>query len=208
MRRVAGAVFVLWALGLVQTLIPFQANGERVWVLDPDQEIGILTWVSILGHFAAAILLFLNGQAAMDLGKPKASLWFVLAMLFVALSFDEFYGLHERFSVHFREQIDGTGLLFFAWALPAGLLSLAGLILLMPFLQSLGRRTSSLMIASALLFLSGAVGVEMISGSVMEEAGLNGQGYRLLTSLEEGLELSGILLFIHALFDHRDRTPR
>ena len=63
----------------------------------------------------------------------------------------------------------------------------------------------SLMIAAALLFLSGAVGVEMISGSVMEHAGFNGQGYRLLTSLEEGLELAGILLFIHALFDHRDR---
>ena len=55
------------------------------------------------------------------------------------------------------------------------------------------------MIASAALFLGGAVGLEMVGGSVAETEGIESLRYRLLANLEEGLELAGTLLFIYAL---------
>jgi hypothetical protein len=186
---------------------------SKLWILDADTETGVLTWMSVLGLFAAASLFFLNGKEALSEHRSRVLPWFILAVVFGLMSFDEFYGLHEKLSGlvegAVRHLVTGqAGLLYFAWAAPAGVLAVLGLILILPFLASLGRRTCRLIYASAALFLGGAVVMEMLGGRVAEAEGVYALKYRLFVNVEEGLELLGILLLLYALSEYRERVNR
>jgi hypothetical protein len=98
--------------------------------------------------------------------------------------------------------MEHTGLMYFAWAAPAGIFSLIGLAAFIPFIRSFPLTLSGLLVLSALIFLGGAVGFEMIGGSVAEVEGIESFRYRILTNLEEGLEMAGILVFIYVLLCH------
>lgn len=207
----ATLIAAVWALGLLQDIlrvISGAGEDDMVWVFDADSEEGVLTWISIVLLFSVAGLLFANGQAAMQNGRDVVLPWFGLSVLFGIVSFDEFYGLHERLSDVLFRNVGGSGLFHFAWVVPLGLLAVAGLWLLMPFLTSLGPRTRRLAVLSAMVYLTGAVGMEMLAGLVIEELGRNTFQYRLLTNAEEGLEVSGILLFIYTLQQYREAPGR
>ena len=61
-----------------------------------------------------------------------------------------------------------------------------------PFLLSLQRRVAVLFMLSGLLYVSGAIGVELLSEDMDEES----FAYGLATALEEGLEMMGALMFL------------
>jgi hypothetical protein len=202
----ASLTAAIWGLGLLQDVFRFASGAGTegmIWILDADSEKGVLTWISVVLLFAVATLLFANGQKALEDGRGAVLPWFGLSVLFGIVSFDEFYGLHERLSGFLSQNVGGSGLFHFAWVVPLGLMAAFGLWLLMPFLHSLGRGTNRLALLSAGLYLTGAVGLEMIAGPVVEGLGRQAFPYRLLTNLEEGLEVAGILLFIYALQRHR-----
>lgn len=197
-----------WAASLTQDLLLHSSgvgSGAKVWLLDADSEQSVLTWTSVLALFATAQLLFQHGQDALAAGRRPALPWFGLAALFLVLSLDEFASLHEKVSALLQNQgFGGSGLFHFAWAAPAGLVAILGLLALGPFLASLGRRTRRLALLSALLYLGGAVGTEMIGGLLAEQGGIDSLAYRLAANAEEALELSGIFLFIYALLAYRE----
>ena len=196
----------IWALGFLQDILRYAAGAgpdSMVWIFDVDSEEGLLTWVSIVLLFTVSVVLFGIGQQSLQDRDGPVLPWFGLSLLFGMVSFDEFYGLHERLSRVVDQTIGGSGVFHFAWVIPFGLLAVLGLGLLVPFLRSLGRRTLHLALASAALYLCGAVGMEMLAGLVVEEQGQQVFIYRLLTNLEEGLEVGGVLLFIYTLQRHR-----
>lgn len=173
-------------------------------MLDVDVEQSVFTWVSVLALFFASLLLFQNGQEAFARHSRFRWHWYFLALVFLALSFDEFSGIHERASAALAARFDNTGLLYFAWAAPAGIVSLLGLAAFIPFIRSLPPRFAILVVASALIFLGGAVGMEMVAGTVAEMEGIESLRYRMMTNIEEGAELAGVLIFIYALLAYRE----
>lgn len=62
-----------------------------------------------------------------------------------------------------------------------------------------------LVLASGILFLSGALGMEMIAGPLVEARGSANFSYALMANMEEFLELSGLVVFITALFLYLER---
>lgn len=176
-------------------------NAPRVWLLDVDVERSLSTWLSILLLGSASFLLFDIWSRA----KPSKFrfVWLTLAVFFVGLSFDEFASLHERVSDVLHRRFHTSGLFAFAWAAPAGILSILGLLALWPFLRRLPPNVVSALVLSAVLFLAGAVGMELIGGKVAEDQTVFSPLYRLCVTVEEGLEQIGLLLFIHTLLRHR-----
>src|SRR3546814_4377432 len=85
-------------------------------------------------------------------------------------------------------RMDNAGLFYFAWTLPALVLSIAGLVCFVPFILRFSGLDRALLIGSAVVFVSGAVGVEMLGGAEAEAAGIATFKYRLLATLEESLE--------------------
>ena len=52
------------------------------------------------------------------------------------------------------------------------------------------------------LYIGGALGMEMIGGYYTDFYGKNNLTYALITCLEEVLEMTGIVVFIHGLLDY------
>ncbi|WP_145722419.1 hypothetical protein [Mesorhizobium tianshanense] len=180
----------------------------KIWLLDVDVERSVFTWVSVLVLFFCSRLLFQCGDDAAGRSSQFTWHWYFLGFLFLFLCFDEFAGLHEKLSSALAARSTNTGLLYFAWAAPAGILSLVGLAAFVPFIRSFPTSLAVLLAVSAALFLGGAVGLEMVGGSVAEAEGVESLRYRMLANIEEGLELAGTLTFIYALFSYREITSR
>lgn len=177
-------------------------SSDKIWLLDVDSEESAFTWLSIVATFSAAWLLFeVAGIAAKQRSHFKWH-WYFLAALFLLLSFDEFASIHEKISAVLSARMENTGFMYFAWAAPAGVVSLLGLAAFVPFIRSFPPRLAVLLVVSAAVFLAGAVGFEMIGGSVAEVEGIDSVRFRMLANIEEGLEIAGVLILIYVLLSH------
>ena len=70
------------------------------------------------------------------------------------------------------------------------------------FLWHHRRRTGLLFLVAGVIYGGGAVGVEHFTAT-----DLNSLHYNMWTALEEGMEMTGVILFIYALLDHMRDTP-
>ena len=59
-----------------------------------------------------------------------------------------------------------------------------------------------LFIIAGCLYVSGALGMEMVGGNYRDMVGEVDLNYGLITSFEETLEMAGIILFIYGLLDY------
>ena len=106
----------------------------------------------------------------------------MLSVGFLALSIDEVAGLHE--SINTAIEI--------SWAYPAAVLVLILGLSFIPFLLSLERRLAVLFVTSGLIYISGVLGVEVLSEDMDEDS----MAYGFATAVEEGMEMLGALLFL------------
>jgi hypothetical protein len=188
---------------------------DKVWFLDVDVERSLYTWISTLLLAVASYLLILIGLDRFDDDQPFAYHWLFLGAVFLGLSADEALSVHEAISGVLSEQAPGHGIHYFAWAAPALVLALIGLVLYVPMLLSLSVRDRMWLLAAAALFLSGAVGLEMVAGVAVEAYGLGSFRYHVLANIEEALEGLGVLILIYRALgilgyapEHRARSYR
>jgi len=192
------AAVLLISVSVVQDLVQARlfstAVPDKIWLLDIDSEESIFTWLSSIVLFVDALLLFLVASDCHYRHLPFATHWYVLAIGFVGLSFDEAVSLHEKLSSVLHSALDTSGAFAFAWVIPA--LIFCGLLFLfyVPFLRALPARIGGALFLAGLLYVGGAVGVEMIAGSLYEHLPLDSLPYRMVTSIEETMEISGALL--------------
>ena len=118
------------------------------------------------------------------------------------LSLDEIASIHERTSVPIRNALDLSGAFYFAWVVPAAILLLVFAILYLRFVLALPRRSRWLFVVAGAIFVSGALGVEMIGSAYASAHGRNDLVYALIASGEEVLEMIGLATFIYALTDY------
>jgi len=161
-------------------------------MLDLDKEEGFGTW------FSAAILLFTGQLLLLHAAAVRKSSdrwfpwWLVLGLGFVFLSVDEVAGMHEYLNTFLDETSDISG-----WTdVALGGMALVGLAFL-PFLWALRRRTAALFVIAGCISPGGAVGVERWTGDDVDSL-----GYNMWTTLEEGMEMGGVIAMIYAVLDH------
>ncbi|MCB0771429.1 MAG: hypothetical protein KDC00_13595 [Flavobacteriales bacterium] len=139
---------------------------------DMDVESNLPTLFNVLLFLAGAFLFYTTGL--LEQGKARRP-WMLLAMVFVFLGLDEGSQIHERLMLPMlRLMNDGgygdgdMGLLFYAWTIPYGLAALILLGILVPWLLRLDGSMRKGFILSGALFVTGAVVLESISGSIHE----------------------------------------
>ncbi len=120
------------------------------------------------------------------------SKWAVLAFWFLGVAYDEAFRVHELLIVPFRQLLGNSnlGIFYFAWVIPGFALILALALFFLKFLLRLPARTRTKFILAAALY---------VGGSYAEVHGLENLTYNLIATVEESLELSGLILFIYAL---------
>ena len=159
---------------------------------DVDQEDSLPTWWAAMLHIIAAALVFLVACRKRADEDRWARYWFGLSIGFVALSMDEVAGFHESINTMFA----------ISWVIPGAIAALIVGGAYLRFLAHLPGRTRWLFILSAVIFLGGALGVERATDWYRDADQLNTLAYNLWNVLEEGLEMFGVALFIHAVLSY------
>lgn len=196
---------VLWSASVVQDVVIWATGtGEKIWILDVDSEESFYTWFSTLLLGLAALLAFVLAAWRSGRGRSFPRQWGIIGAILLLLSMDEMLSFHERLSGMLSNAFSTSGIFEFAWVIPALVLVAAVGIVFLPFILRLPHRVARDIVLSGVIFVTGAVGMEMLAGLHVSESGGGAEvfaspTYRALTNIEEGLEGLGVLLLIRAL---------
>ncbi|MEG4989151.1 hypothetical protein QUB08_25900 [Microcoleus sp. BR0-C5] len=127
--------------------------------------------------------------------------WKILSFIFLGLSVDEMAQLHEHL-IGLRSVLNATGVLYFTWIVPIGFLVVIFLLSYSKFVFHLPVATKKLFLAACALYIGGAMGMEMPGGYLASTTGAENVSYVIVTTIEESLEMLGIVVFIHALISY------
>jgi hypothetical protein len=177
-----------------------------------DSEMNIPSYFSSAILLISAGLLFIVFKTRMKKRGPYTGHWGVLSVIFIFLSFDEMFSFHEGIIGSVRKHVIIGGIFSYEWVILAIPLVLIFTIFYLRFLFHLSPNFRILFFLAALLFIVGSLGGEMMSGWYASKFGEGDANYVMLTVLEETLEMSGIIVFIHSilLFLYNDsigKTP-
>jgi len=207
------AILILTILSLLGQYSRFSLGHGRLFGFVPefwlDGENNIPTYFSALMLLSSSLLL---GLIARFVRATKAGFyghWVGLSLIFCYLSIDEFASLHESLIEPLRALLGTGGLFYFAWTLPAlGLL--AGFALAYArFFWHLPSAWKGPFATAGLVYVGGALGMEMIGGRYREGLSEQTFPYALITTVEEVLEMVGIALFICVLLAYlQERVSR
>ena len=124
--------------------------------------------------------------------------WKALTFIFLFLAVDELCSIHELSIPLLRGAINAHGLLYFTWVVPAFFLLIIFLLVFRKFIQSLPIKTKILFLLAGFVYVTGALGMELIGGHIADSYGYNTL-YGFASSIEEILEMLGVVIFIHGL---------
>lgn len=174
--------------------------------LDLGHEPSIPAFYSAVMMLCCAGLLYIVGRSAQRLRQS----WLLLAFVFLFMALDEAVMFHEMVDTGVKMFVPTSGPFYFAWVLPGMAVVVAFGLLFLRLLSSLEHPTRTYFLASGIIFVSGAIGMEMVAGvifdnAVDEAAALRSLSHVLSQAVEEGLEMIGIAMFFVALLDYAQR---
>ncbi|MCC0175952.1 hypothetical protein I4641_03020 [Waterburya agarophytonicola K14] len=127
--------------------------------------------------------------------------WKALSFIFLFLAFDEACSIHELLIPILRGAINAKGILYFTWVIPAFFLLIVFLIAFRKFIQNLPTKTRTLFILAGAVYVGGALGMELVGGYIADNYGYT-TIYGIASSIEELLEMFGIVIFINGLLSY------
>lgn len=213
---------VLVVLGaIILVLLVFSVTGRySTHLLGHGRLLGFVHGFNVDGegnvpaHFSALMLLsvsILAGVIASWVRRTDGLFyghWVGLALIFAFLAADELNSFHEKLNRPMGALVDADGILYFAWVVPGmAVVALFGLAYAR-FFWHLPGRWKKLFVVSGVVFVSGAIGVELIGGwyvSHYDPTTFTGGPrftYALIATVEEALEMIGIATFIYALLEY------
>lgn len=169
-----------------------------------DVERNVPTVFSTLLLLSAAALLFHIRRHERLRDSRDVARWTVLAIGFGYMAIDEIGHLHELLIRPGRELLGDRafGPFYYAWVIPASAIVLVLAAYFLGFLQRLPAPTRLGFTLGGLLFVGGAVGLEMLEGRHDELYGERNLTYQAYVTLEEAMEMAGVIVFIHALLGY------
>ena len=193
--------FLLFAniMGIVSTYV---FDHGRVYGLiklfDFNSESNLPTLYSSSQLIVASLLLSIIGVKHKSNGAIYVP-WLALAVIFLFLAVDETALIHERFTLPVGTALEPTGLLYFSWVVPYGFALLVFVIAFSRFLFRLPKKAMRRFMASGAIYVTGAIGFEMLGARHYESYGSENVVYSMFYTCEELLEMLGVAFFVYAL---------
>lgn len=195
-------------LGLASTAVQigkyvygYRADWTRA--INLDREMNIPTVYSGLLLLSCALLLHGIAQQKQQTGDRFARRWRWLSRIFVFLALDEVLSIHEILIIpEVAEALRLPSFLQQVWVIPAAVFVVWLGYLYWPFWRQLPRRTRRDTAIAAALYVGGALGFEMIGGAYADWDGQQNLTYALLATVEELLEMFGLIVFLLALLGY------
>jgi TRAP-type mannitol/chloroaromatic compound transport system permease small subunit len=178
----------------------FDANKNWLLPFNMDREFNIPTLFSSSIMLACAYTL---NEIKKVSEKHASKDWGLLSKIFIFLAIDELFQIHEIFIIpDLRPYLSPA--LGSTWVIPYTALVIYLGWRFNKFLRSLKKQTRQKFLQSATIFLTGAVGMEVV-GSYLVRSGnirLHSIWYGSITGLEELLEILGLIVFLITLANH------
>jgi hypothetical protein len=168
---------------------------------DLDGERNMPTYFSSLVLFISSLLL---GMVAVYKHKEADRYklhWAILSIIFLCLSVDEAICIHENFNP-LRTMLGVGGFLYYAWVIPGIVFVVVFAVSYLKFLFHLPVKSRVLFSAAAIIYVGGTLGGELIGGRHADLYGIQNLTYSFITTVEETLEMIGMVLFIYALLEY------
>jgi hypothetical protein len=188
------------AVQISRYLLGFPELFGLVHQFDMNDEGNIPTYFSGCMLLLATTLLAIIAHHAWRTRARFAAQWAVLAAVFFYLSADEMAELHELAGSNLARLVGIFDVrAYYVWVIPVvGLLFLFSALYL-PFLMHLKPAFSLRFVLAGAIYVSGALGVEIISGWHAVERGIYNFQHAMIYTVEEAAEMLGIVLLIYAL---------
>lgn len=158
---------------------------------------------SLLLLFGGLLAILISFQVkALTLGRWLQ--WRVLGFLFLFLAFDESIQIHEVISQGLRNNLEERlpGYLYYVWVVPYFLFVVAAVLFFFKLVLELPRNIRNLIFISGFVYVSAALGLEVVESYVFNVEGQNNMLYILLVTVEELFEMVGVTIFIYALLKY------
>ena len=202
MIGVALLVTLNLAVQYAKRMLGYESLLGLVRLFTLNQETNLPTWFSALLLLAAAVLLLLIASLERARAARFTRHWFGLAVIFFYLATDEAAEIHGLFNVVGAAIGSSSGLFYWPWVTVALGLVLVVTLAYLRFVADLPPKARWLFVGAGALYVFGAVGMEMLGSLYTETYGEEPFAYALLFTLEETLEMSGVVLLIYALLDY------
>lgn len=186
------------AIALKITIDNPKLNDYVLRLVDFDKEANLPSLFSAWALIGAGVLLAYTAQLHKRL-EYDYPYWMGLSFLFVCLGIDEAIMIHEIVSGPVRKIFDVDGALYLAWVIPYAILALGVGILYSRFLLRQVSIIRNLFLLSGFIFVTGAIGFELLGSSFHAEDQTYHPLYSMLYTVEELLEMVGTSIFIYAL---------
>src|SRR5918992_5540944 len=164
------ARFALYVWGDVKLLEPLR-------LFDVGDERSIPTWFESILFLLCSILLAVVAVAKKQRNDRYSLHWSVLSIILLLLSLDEVASIHEAIGqqserlLHIPTGLTPSGAISFFWVVPGAIFALIVLLAYLRFLADLPRSTRRLFLFAGVLFVLGALGLEMLTAQVMSSSG-------------------------------------
>jgi hypothetical protein len=169
-----------------------------------DREMNLPTWYTA---FMLAFCALLLRVIALDKKTPRERYfrhWNFLSMLFLFLAADEVLQIHELFIIKDISRML-PGIFYSVWVIPYGIALIIFAQKYWKFTRDLPNQTRFHFILAAILYIGGALGMEMIGSYWTDLEGQQNLIYALMATLEEVMEMMGIITFIYGLLNYIKR---
>lgn len=189
--------------GIASDISRFAFHRDTVFGLvrlfDLDREANVPSWYASTALLASSILLLAISRVS---PPSETRRWRILAIVFLLAAIDEAAELHEIAGMILARFVRSGGVFHFTWVLLAIPLLIALAVAFLPLIFGLPARIRNLCLLAGVVFVSGAAGMEMINGAYADVHGYNNVTYKVLSDVEECLEMTGVAIWIYALLSH------
>ena len=213
MLALCATIALLTIADIVELWFKYELSHDTLMGLsalfDFNREGNLPSFYSSVALLFAAFLFSVIAGDAWARDDPWKRHWRGLAMIFLFLAIDEAAELHGILSQPLRDFAHLSGALLFAWVIPYGILTIIIAIAYRKFWWALPPQPRLELAVAAVVFVVGALGFEVIGGIIVSEHGglkngLDTWQHAIEYTLEELLEMTGVLICIHALLHYID----
>ncbi len=171
-----------------------------LFLFDPDREQSIPRFYSAVMLLLCSGLLLTIAVAKKEDNTRNFLCWLGLALIFLFLAITKNAAIHENLAAPIRSAFNMSKIQFYAWAY--GIVVVIFPVVYLKFLLSLPRRTMLLLAIGGSAFVAGAFGLDLVVAYLGNSIGHHTVAYIGLATLEEVLEMAGIIVFVYALLSY------
>jgi hypothetical protein len=177
--------------------VPIKSSIANMFNL--DMESNLPTFFSSAILMLSALLFYLLSKTSSEIEMEHRSYWLGLSFVFFFLSIDESAKIHEAVGDLIDSFVHSSGYLDYPWLIPYAILVLVLILFYIRFFWHMERKVFREFAAAAVIYLSGAIGFELLGAKEASSNGTDTLSYAVCSTLEESMEMIGVIILIHIL---------